>query len=52
MDTNEKPVGDALHHEGTTCPFCGITTVCGHPVKIPNLPPWQSAATTVRFTTP
>lgn len=37
-----EPVGESLHHEGTACPVCGLTTVCGHPVKYPPIPPWQA----------
>lgn len=28
-------------HTGTACPFCGINGKCGHPVKMPAIPPWQ-----------
>jgi hypothetical protein len=33
-------MGETAHHEGTTCPFCGLPAVCGHPVKIPPLAAW------------
>jgi hypothetical protein len=33
---------EAHDHTGITCPFCGITTVCGHPVRMPPIPPWQA----------
>ena len=29
-------------HPGVTCPFCGINGTCGHPVKLPAIPPWIS----------
>lgn len=35
QETAEVVLGDAMHHEGTTCPVCGATAVCGHPVKYP-----------------
>jgi hypothetical protein len=30
------------NHTGIVCPFCAINGVCGHPVKLPPLPPWQA----------